>query len=326
MLDFNITLIYQVIAFFILLFILNEFLFKPVFKVLDEREKKTTGTVEEADKIEDDASKGIEEYEKSMKDAALKGHEKRNAIRQEGVDEEQKILEETRKEVAGELGKLRVDLGKEKEKALEELKTATAEISKEIAGKIIGRALSVLFLLGTSFLIFSPELAFASSGGSPEEVRMGNIWRVGNLIVFAIFFTWVYKKYIKEALENKTEEIKSALKDAEDAKEAANKMMAEYKEKLALLDGKVKEIEAELKKEGEAEKVKIIADAKEMSEKIKTQAKVTADQEIAKAKTELKAIVAELSLEVAEKLIKESIKGDDQSRMAKESIDKINLN
>lgn len=321
MLDFNITLVYQVISFFILLFILNEFLFKPVFKVLEEREKKTTGTVEEADKIDGDAAQGTEEYEKSMKDAALKGHEKRNAIRQEGVEKEREILEDTRKEVAAELGKLREDLGKEKDKALVELKTATAEISKEIAGKIIGRALSVLFVL-IPFTI--PAMAVASGGEG--DGFAGNMWRVGNLILFAIFFTWVYKKYLKEPLENKTEEIKNALKEAEDAKDAANQKMAEYKEKLALLDSKVKEIEAELKKEGEAEKAKIISDAKEMSEKIKLQAKITVEQEIAKAKTELKAVVAELSLETAEKLIKEGIKGDDQSRMAKESIDKINLN
>ena len=68
MLELNQTLIFQIIAFFVLLYVLNRFLYKPVFRVFEERKKRTEASLKEADAINADVSAGLKDYEKGVKD------------------------------------------------------------------------------------------------------------------------------------------------------------------------------------------------------------------------------------------------------------------
>ena len=60
-----------------------------------------------------------------------------------------------------------------------------------------------------------------------------------------------------------------------------------------------------------------------LDESIKKQAQLIADQEVRKAKAELKKEVARLSLERAQRLIQEQINADDQVRLVKDYINNI---
>lgn len=61
----------QAVNFFILLFILKRFLYKPILKVLDERKKRIEESLKNADEIEKRLQQTIEEEEKRLQKASL---------------------------------------------------------------------------------------------------------------------------------------------------------------------------------------------------------------------------------------------------------------
>ena len=64
MIELNQTLILQIIGFFVLLYILNRLLYRPLQEILAEREKRISGTLSEASNIEEEVQKGLVDYER----------------------------------------------------------------------------------------------------------------------------------------------------------------------------------------------------------------------------------------------------------------------
>ena len=149
------------------------------------------------------------------------------------------------------------------------------------------------------------------------------IWRIMNFTVLAGGLFFLLRKPVAKALESRRQGIRDQLDDLAKQKEAAEKELAGYKEKLARLDQEVERIMAEYLKEGEAAKAKIIEEAKAVAEKLRQQAKKNIEQEFQKARQELKAEMAEQAVTMAEALIKKNIKDKDQERIVGEYLTKV---
>ena len=314
------TAIIQVISYFILLFLVNKFLYRPIVEILEERKAKTTGATGEADEINKSIEEGLADYEKSLKDAAVRAQEDRAKTRQAAVKEEQSITDSARKEAVAELENMRAELEKEKASALETLKKDAEEISKTISEKILERAIALV--LAFTVLLSIPTDAHAAGGFNAVDLG----WKVAVFIPLVYLLYWAWKKHGVPAIDQRTEDIKNALEAAQIAKEKAETELAKYKAKVADLDSKVKSIEDSIRSEAEAEKARIIKEAQASAEKIKEQAKLTASQEVKKAKIELKAAAAELAVELAEKTLVKEVTDADQKKQASGYIEKIKLN
>lgn len=323
MIELNLAeIIYQMIGFAVIYYLLNNLLFKPTLEVLDERGKKTTGAIDEAEKLNEEAVEGNITFENRIKEATVKAQEKRSQIRQEGIMEEKKLIEEARAEASIKLQSMREDIKTAEENAIKDLKTEATELSKIIKSKIINASLAIFMLLMPAILL-SPAAAHASEGGA-GGAGMGV--RTFNFILLVILFSYIWKKYISPALVTRAADIKQAIDEAEKAKKEAQAKVTEYKEKLDILDVKVQELTDKLISEGKSEKERIIADAKETVEMIKKQVEITASQEIKKAKLQLKEEAANLAIEIATEVIKKEITKEDQTRLEKEYIENLRLN
>jgi len=75
--------------------------------------------------------------------------------------------------------------------------------------------------------------------------------------------------------------------------------------------------------QGEAEKKKIIEDAKRTAEKMKADAKARIDQEFKKVRNQLRKEAAELSVEMAETILKKEVKKNDHEFMVKDFLDRM---
>lgn len=149
-------------------------------------------------------------------------------------------------------------------------------------------------------------------------------WRVFDFALLFALIVWALKKAnVKGSMAQRRENIDKALKEAAEAKEAAERKFAEYSAKLAAANKEIDEIYAAIRNEGEAEKARIVAEAKATAEKIKEQAKQTAGQEVLKARAELRAEAARLAVELAEQNIKEKITKNDQDRLVGEYLTKV---
>lgn len=126
-----------------------------------------------------------------------------------------------------------------------------------------------------------------------------------------------------KGLSGRREEIEKNLAEAKRIKEEAEEKFAEYDRKLAQATEEIAAISDAIRREGELEKQKIIASAKEMAIKIEQDAGKAADLEVAKARTELQREAVKLAVGVAEELLKKNFSKDDDTRLIDEYMQKV---
>ncbi|MCP3676820.1 MAG: ATP synthase F0 subunit B [Deltaproteobacteria bacterium] len=331
MLSIDITLIYQVVGFFVLLFILNRLLYIPLQGVLEERKRRIGGALEDAESIEADLEGKLAEYDKRIQEAKLKAQEERARIRQEGVDREREITEEVRGATTQEMERVKGEIARGTQDAIARLKDESSGFARTIAEKIVGRTVaSFLIMVGIPLLTtVVATAAFGADGGGhggehgAEEG--GSTWKIINFVILVVGIYIVWIKFIKGMLAERRDGIRKAMDEAKVARESAEQKSAEYDGKLKLLDSRVAEITRELREEGEGERVRIIAEAERGAEKIKEQARVSAEQEIKKANEYIKREVARLAVGMAGEVLKREVKPSDQERLIDESLKTISL-
>ncbi len=314
------------IGFFALLFILNRLLYKPLLKVLKEREERIDGSLKAAAKSDKDVEEGLSSYEKKIKEAALKGTEAKNKIKQEGLEREKEVIEAARASAAVELGKMQTELEKSKRAALESLKGEAGSISRNIAEKILERKLVIAVFAFILPLIPAILKAAEEGGEHGNGDNTSLMWKAINFGILAAGIVIIWKKLLRGLLEKRSDDIKKAMEEARTAKEAADKKAQEYRGKLAMLDKKVAELHKELELEGEAEKKRIMAEAEKAAAKIKEQARLSAEAELKKAKIEIREEVARIAVGMAEEILRKELKPEDQERLIKGYLDNLRLN
>ena len=135
----NITLIIQMVVFFIAIWIINKQIFGPLVKVFEDRKKNTVGFDEEANILKKDALKAKDAYSKNIKNAQEKAKEIKVELRNKGKEEEEKIIKIAREKAAVSIKEIKENIEKEKAKAKENLLEQTKAFGREIAEKILAR-------------------------------------------------------------------------------------------------------------------------------------------------------------------------------------------
>lgn len=324
MLELNLTFIVQIIAYFVLLYLLNRLLYRPVMEVIEERKSRTKGTLKQAADTEDEVEKGLREYRERLKEETVKAQESRASIKQEAFDKEKILIEAARRDAQAEVARIKEEVGKSKLKAEGALKKEAKKLSMTLAEKILERGLAfVPIALGIGIGTLVPSMAFAEAGG--EQANAGLFWRIFNFLLLAAMFYLIWKKWIRGYLETRGKDIHNAIEEASRVRAEAEAKLKEYKQKLALLDKRIEQIHNELGLEAAEEKKRILMEAEDASSKIREQARLTAGQEIKKAKIELQKEVARLAVELAEEVLAEKIKPEDQKRLLKDYIGRLDL-
>ena len=149
------------------------------------------------------------------------------------------------------------------------------------------------------------------------------IWRCINFAVMVGLIGYFVSKPIRNALQNRRAEIEKTLADAAAARDAAETKAREYQEKLAKASAEIETIYAAIRREGEMERDKILASAKEMAAKIEQEADAKAAGAVARARLELRAEAARLAVELAEELLAKNVTAADQKRLVDEYMQKV---
>lgn len=189
------------------------------------------------------------------------------------------------------------------------------------------RLKSLSLLLGAGLVVALQGTGWCSGGGAEGAAQHLNWFdfalRTGNFVILVGILFKLLKAPIGNFLTSRRQDIQKLLEDLKEKQKEAAAVSAEYKAKLAMLDEETKKIVAELLSEGEAEKQKIIQAAERQAVYIKQQAEIAVQQEIKAAREKLQEEVAELSVAAAEKLIRKSMKADDQDRLVKDFMKRV---
>jgi len=138
----NFTLIIQVINFIFLMWFLNKFLFKPVLKMLDERNDKITGDFETAEKINKTVDEGLEKLEEEIKNARLESNKIKNEIKDEGSKAALEKLEQAKGKANEYLDKFQKELEANKKEVKKVLEKEIDTIAKSISSMLLGREIN----------------------------------------------------------------------------------------------------------------------------------------------------------------------------------------
>ncbi|MRR54526.1 MAG: hypothetical protein EG822_08450 [Deltaproteobacteria bacterium] len=175
-------------------------------------------------------------------------------------------------------------------------------------------------LLLTTAGLAAETAQHAESGAQLKDF----LYRLFNFALLAGILIWAWKKAkVSELLATRRANVEKTLLEAEEIKEEAERKLAEYTEKLEKASREIEEIYAAIKQEGEAEKNRIIQEAKEAAERVRRHAQLAAHQEIQQATARLQAETARLAIELATASLKQSVTRADQDRFVDEYLTKV---
>jgi F-type H+-transporting ATPase subunit b len=183
---------------------------------------------------------------------------------------------------------------------------------------------ALIFILAVLLFFSFSTVVVAAGGGEGAKGWVKTDWfRVINFVVLAVGLFFILRKPVSQALRSRIDGIKEQLQDLEDQKEAAEKKLIEYNQKLSDLEKEAENIVAEYIKQGNEAKARILKEAEAAAEKLQAQARRNIEHEFDQAKKQLQAEVLEKSLAKAEAIIKEKISDDDQNRLVDEYLEKV---
>jgi len=137
----DITLIIQFVNFIILMIILNMVLYRPLRRVLQQRQQTISGKQQAATDLEGQIEEKMNRYQQQLQEAKLKGNQERTALRQAALEEEAKTLGAAQQEASAQLQTIKERVAGEASAARDALKNETEALAGEIASKILGRKL-----------------------------------------------------------------------------------------------------------------------------------------------------------------------------------------
>ena len=181
-----------------------------------------------------------------------------------------------------------------------------------------------LIALMAFVLIATSGLCLAS--GNDEIIWKKTDWfKVMNFVVLAVALYLAVRKPVSSALNGRIQGIQEDLKVLEAEKEAAQKQLENYSQRIATLDKEAERIIGEYRAQGEAAKARILAAAQENAAKLEDQAKRNIANEFEMAKQKLRQDIFEQAVARAEALVKGKITSKDQDRLVDEYLDKVVL-
>jgi F-type H+-transporting ATPase subunit b len=141
MISIDIALVFQIVNFLILLLLLNIFLYKPVRKILAERNAEIAEAKQKTTTVDEEVREKMALYEAKLRQVKAKANEEKNLAIMESRKVEAELINKSRKEATASLASIQNRIAGEAEAARRTLKEQARSLSLEICEKVLGRSL-----------------------------------------------------------------------------------------------------------------------------------------------------------------------------------------
>jgi F-type H+-transporting ATPase subunit b len=181
----------------------------------------------------------------------------------------------------------------------------------------VSRAATAL-LLGLASA--SPAAAAgAEAGGGPADL----VWATVNLAILVAVLVYFGRQPIRDLFASRRGRIHGELDAAARALSEAEGRQTVWQRKLRQLDGELRRIRELASERALAEREHILADAGAAAERIRSDARAAVDQELRRAREDLRREAAELAVELAAQTLRAGVTDADRSRLVDEFIEGI---
>ena len=177
-------------------------------------------------------------------------------------------------------------------------------------------AAALLIALGSA----APALAAEGHGGGGLADLFWPFLNFALLIGVLVYFA---RQPIRDFFASRHGRIRGELDAAAQALAVAAARHAEWQRRLVDLDAEMARIRADARERAEAERGHILADAAAAAERIRNDARSAVDQELRRAREDLRREAAELAVELAAEALRSRVTDADRSRLVDEFIQTI---
>ena len=137
------TALVILINFLVLFFVAKHFLIGPVMKLIQDRQDEIDGMYADAGSAKQNAEALQSEYQAKLNVAQATSERIVKEAVSRGQAREEEIIRQANAEASAIMEKANADIAMEKKKALNDAKDEISEIAMAIAGKVVGRQLTV---------------------------------------------------------------------------------------------------------------------------------------------------------------------------------------
>jgi F-type H+-transporting ATPase subunit b len=142
------TLFFHIAIILVMVFVLNRTLFKPINRILEEREKRTRGRSGEARGILQRVEESTANYERTLREARAEGYRLMEQVRAEAMRERQLVLDGVREEVDRLIVAEKEAIAAQIKEARASLASDAMKIAREIGERILHRPISEAAVTG----------------------------------------------------------------------------------------------------------------------------------------------------------------------------------
>jgi F-type H+-transporting ATPase subunit b len=173
----------------------------------------------------------------------------------------------------------------------------------------------------------STSFAADSGGGSflvsPDVGLM--IWTLVVFLISMYILSKVAFPRIAEALDKRQRAIEESIDTAERTRVEADKLLAEYRERLHEARSQADDIVARARKTAENNEAESVAEAKRKREEMMAATRRDIQQETRRAIQEIRNEVADLTVLATEKVTRKSLTDADQKRLVEEALSELDF-
>jgi F-type H+-transporting ATPase subunit b len=134
-------LIWGVICFAVVAFVLMRVAFPAIRKTVEAREGNIQSALEEAEKSKNEAHKLLEDYKKQLAEARSEANRVIEEARHQAEDVRREIIAKAEKDAEGAVARAGDQIEAERNRTVQELQGQIAQMSIELAEKVVGRSL-----------------------------------------------------------------------------------------------------------------------------------------------------------------------------------------
>lgn len=175
----------------------------------------------------------------------------------------------------------------------------------------------IVMIIGSTLI----GIVFLAIGGRGPVYDL--IMRIVNFTVLLGVLIYFVRKPAVDGMRNSIESIRQMIKNAEEKRKQAETKLKETEDRLAKIDEETEALLTSALKESEVEKDRILAEAEEVVQRLQGEARVFIEQELKKAQDLLRKEVAGSAMDIAEQILRNNIKPEDQKRFVSEYLEKL---
>lgn len=175
-----------------------------------------------------------------------------------------------------------------------------------------------------TLLIAAGSSAAASGPWGPTVWGLPAVfWHFVNFAILGTVLFIVARKAMVAGQRARREQVARSIEESTKLRNEMRAKFEDYDARMKNVDERMNALLSDARAEANADKARVATHAAELAKRIREDAKLVADQEIARAKRELQEEQIAVAAELAEKILIANVNKDDQSRLSTEFIGKL---